>query len=308
MYRSERANGTPSEMAPDDLSRILQQLFDSGVRRFEISGGGEPLEHEAADDLVACIQRFVETHTGIRVGLLTNGMHIPSRGARLLDAFNDYIRVSRYDRLGSQECSGYTGGWRRGIKELLAAKRRRQTPGAKIGMKYLLTPDNAGEFVSMVREDLADEDLLSMDHYRFRSDRRTDPATITRIEQQLYYLLDEMGLITMSDRISLSLPHFAYPRNFHCWISPMNVVIAPDQDVYLCCNYTRHRNHKCLGNLAQTPFVDLWDSQRHKELRRILTKAHCEWQGYCNCRYAEIQNMFERIAFVVGAEKANGAV
>jgi len=106
-----------------------------------------------------------------------------------------------------------------------------------------------------------------------------------------------MGLTSQGTKVSLSLPNLVYPRNFRCWISPMQVVIAPNSDVYLCCNYTRHPDDKCLGNIrAGSSFEDLWNSSKHKSLRRQLTRAHCDHDEYCNCRYAEIQSMFEKFA------------
>lgn len=299
MYRSARSEALPVDMEPDDLMHVLGELYHLGVRCFELSGGGEPLEHGRTEEILAGVAQWRAACADAEVGLLTNGLGIDRHLPVLLDAFNDYVRISRFER--SEDPNGAElSKWRANVSLLLAEKRKRPAAATKIGLKYLLTQENQDRFVDIVRDDLADDHLRCVDHLRFRSSRRVDPETITRVEQQLFYALESLRMIEPSDRVSLSLPNLDYPRNFRCWISPMNVVISPEREVYVCCNYLRDPDAKCIGTLEYASFEELWRSPRHREVRKALTGTHCAHQDYCNCRYAEIQLAFEQIALTVG--------
>ena len=218
----------------------------------------------------------------------------------MLSIFNDYIRASRYERIEGIGKEREIAIWKEGIKNLLSVKRNDSSINTKVGIKYLLTPNNRDHFIEIVKADLGDNDLSNVDHVRFRADRRMDKATITLIEQQIYYTIKYTRSMISPDVISLALSNYVYPRNFRCWISPMNVVIAPDGAVYLCCNYLYDKSRKCIGNVSTNNFVDIWNSPRHQEIRRNIRRINCDRDEYCNCRYAEIQEKYERIALTAG--------
>ncbi|CAG0936433.1 hypothetical protein TFLX_05306 [Thermoflexales bacterium] len=299
-FQHERSADDTEEMILDTFKDILLQLIDFGVRRFEISGGGEPLEHQRIDSFMACLDDIRESYDDIKLGLLTNGRHLnkyPSE--RILSIFNDYVRINRYENLEQRNKGIELTRWKQNIQALLTCKRNHPTIETKIGIKYLLTLKNKDYFVEMVQEDLRDMALSGIEHFRFRSERRVDSETIAKVEQQVYNILTSAKLPDFQHTVSLSLPNVGYPRNFRCWVSPMHVVIAPNGEVYLCPNYLYDKNNKCLGNIQNQEFKNIWRAFHHKELRERLNRANCDRDEYCNCRYAEVQNIFDRIALTI---------
>ena len=75
----------------DTLARLLEELVGQGVRRIELGGGGEPLEHPMIRQV---LERFREQ--GFRFGLITNGWRL-TEFPELVDSIiecADWVRFS----------------------------------------------------------------------------------------------------------------------------------------------------------------------------------------------------------------------
>ena len=304
MYKPARKKGDSKEknmeLEVETFDKILSDLISFGVNRIELSGGGEPLEHSNFDKMLEIIERERNNNDEIKFGLLTNGLMIDRFDPeRMIYAFNDYIRISRCQEVNfsSQQTDLKTfTKWKNNIKSLLKEKRKNISNNTKIGIKYLLTNTNYDEFVKFINDDLKDNELCEVDHLRFRSTRNVDLANLSRVEQEVFYILEEAKLATNHpERISLSLGKVTYSKNFKCWISPMNVVIDPVGDVFICCNYLYDRSSKCIGNILTDNFDSIWHSQKHKKIRSNIRRENCDRENYCNCRYAELQNQLESL-------------
>jgi len=66
----------------------------------------------------------------------------------------------------------------------------------KIGIKYLLTNSNYNEFTKFIEDDLKDNDLSEVDHFRFRSTRNVEMEKLAKIEQEVFYIVEESKLAT----------------------------------------------------------------------------------------------------------------
>lgn len=293
MFHNEQQTSDGKEMSPDAFDKTLDEVLRYGIKYIEITGGGEPLEHSQVGSLLEVVRDKKQKYPNARFGLLTNGMQINGTASILLDTFDDYIRISRCEV--AEKAPGFSR-WRENVLSLIREKGRRNKAFPHIGVKYLLSPQNISRFKLLVEEHLRDDDLCSIDHWRFRSDRRVNSNTSAKIEQQVYHLLSSIGFPNTNTVVSLSMHKLYYPKNFKCWISPMHTVIDPERDVYLCCNFAHDKGKKRLGSLNRTTFQELWHSDRHKQLRKTVEKTHCARDDYSNCRYAELQNIFEEIA------------
>ena len=314
MFQAARTNPAPVEMEFQTFKDLLEQLIAFKVKYFELSGGGEPLEHSEINKIINYLEEIRKNNSDLNLGLLTNGRHLGEYDPkRILSIFNDYIRISRYENLEKPENEGELIIWKRNINALIAYKRIHPEIKTQIGIKYLLTKKNKGRFVKMVQDDLNSMDRSGVQHFRFRSDRKVAEKEkksndtkktkdiITKIEQQVYYILESAGLTDDPDSVSFSLSNVTYPINFRCWVSPMNVVIDPIGEVYICPNYLHDPSKKSLGIINnKKDFKSIWQDNHHKELRKKLRRANCKNNNYSNCRYAEIQNLFEQIALTVG--------
>jgi len=296
-FRQARESTKVDEMDLEKFQRVILELIDLGVHQIEISGGGEPLEHPQANDLMSCLLKIRQEKPSIKMGLITNGLHLQNYQPKMgLKIFNEYIRLSRCEKIEKKNSQAWTS-WKNTIRALLEYKTRNPEIQTKLGIKYLLTPENKDKFVEMVEGDLDDNDISNLDYFRFTSDRRIDSNIAANIEQQIFYKIKSAQLPGINQSISLSLQKFVYPRNHRCWISPISVVIAPNFDVYMCCNYYPFdKRFKCLGNLITQDFNTIWKSDHHIQLRRKITRDNCNRECYCNCRFAEIQELSERFA------------
>lgn len=288
------------EMEIETIEKIISDLISFGVNRIELSGGGEPLEHSNFDQILHIIERARNENDEIKFGLLTNGLRIDRFDPqKMVYAFNDYIRISRCQEVNfdSQQTESKTFvKWKNNIKSLLNEKRTNLSNNTKIGIKYLLTNSNYNEFTKFISDDLKDNELCELNHFRFRSTRNVELANLAKVEQEVFYILEEAKLATNHpERISLALGKVSYSRNFRCWISPMNVVIDPDGNVFICCNYLYDRNSKCIGNIHLDNIETIWHSQKHKKIRSNIRRENCDRENYCNCRYAELQSQFESL-------------
>jgi len=151
--------------------------------------------------------------------------------------FNEYIRFSRFEKIENKNITEWSL-WRDNIKTLLDYKTRNPDVRTKLGIKYLLIPENKDIFVEMVDGDLKDNDISDLDYFRFTSDRRIDTKIAIGIEQQIFYKIKSARLPDVNQNVSLSLQKLSYPRNHRCRLSPISVVIAPNFDVYMCCNFS----------------------------------------------------------------------
>ena len=304
MYKPARIRADSEEKNKEldiqTIEKIISDLISFGVNRIELSGGGEPSEHSSFDKILQIIESVRAKNDEIKFGLLTNGLRIDRFDPkRMLYAFNDYIRISRCQEVNfdSQQPDKVTFvKWKNNIKSLLNQKRTNLSNNTKIGIKYLLTNSNFNDFTKFISDDLKDSELCEVDHFRFRSTRNIDSANLAKIEQEVFYIIEKAKLATNHpERISLSLGKVSYQKNFKCWISPMNVVIDPAGDVFICCNYLYDRNSKCIGNIHTDTIDSIWHSQKHKEIRSNIRRENCDRDKYCNCRYAELQSQLESL-------------
>lgn len=288
------------EMSLKNFEDTIVSLINFGVRRIEISGGGEPLDHCNISGILEILAKRIEETPDLKIGLLTNGININKiDNNKLLKAFNDYIRISRFEAItlcGEGHSNNLLATWRQTIKNIMKEKRMITNNKTKIGIKYLLTKSNLEFFVDSVKSDINDRELLEVQHFRFRSSRDVPSDRVAQIEKEIYHVLEKVGLPSDDPmRVSLSLGHVLYPRNFRCWISPMNVVVVPGGDLYMCCNFAYDVNAKCIGNILKEDFKTIWESERHRSNREKIRRSQCDREGYCNCRYAELQSQLERI-------------
>lgn len=308
MYKDKKGNVS---MKATDFRKVVAQLIESGITRIELSGGGEPLESPDLDGILTVIRQMRSDHPKVRFGLLTNGIFLEKTFRKhkdLLHLFNDYIRVSRLieddiDEKNSAFQKKYQH-WLKGVKMLLQKKEENNDKGnaTKIGIKYLLSSQNKGSFVEVVKNDL-DSFLCEFDHARFKSERTVSSDDIYPIEQQIYRLLrySEKMKSGFETKVALSLPNIYYPQNFKCWISPIHVVIDPKGDTYICCNYVLDPAKAKIGNVLRESFKDIWGSERHVEARHNLSKEICSCSNRCsNCRFAELQFGYEHIISTLG--------
>lgn len=307
MFKLKRNNNRAKSLLDMELNtfqKILDEIKLNKINYIEISGGGEPFEHPKFKDFLKLLAQLRAENTNIKIGILTNGLHLNDyEPDMLLFIFNDYIRISRYEKIllnkENQDYSKENADWEQNILALLKQKRNNNVD-TKIGIKYLLNKKNYQDFVSLVQNDFNKEIYRSFDHYRFRAERRIDNSEITKIEHDIYYSIQKHKIPNIDEKLSISLTNYVYPTSFKCWISPMSCVFDPSGSLNICCNYVHDEQSKVIGNINNDSFSNLWNNNKHNNLRKKLERNNCDKPIYTNCRFAEIQDILDNFSASIG--------
>jgi len=124
----------------------------------------------------------------------------------------------------------------------------------------LLTNSNQSSFVQNTFRLLADNAYRGIDHWRFRSGRGVDDGIVPEIEQAIYHQPFRDQASPMEKYLAGAL-RTQYPRNFKCWISPMQTTIAPDGSVYVSATSGGIRTLATLETSTREDFASLWNHQ-----------------------------------------------
>ena len=137
----------PGELSHDEAMSVLDDLSDFGIPALILSGG-EPL---ARFDFFSLAERARELNFR-HLSLSTNGTRLTGANARrVADLGFDYVGIS-LDGIGA------TNDWFRGVNgafaDALAGVRACKALGVKVGLRFTITEDNAGQLPEML--DLCD--------------------------------------------------------------------------------------------------------------------------------------------------------
>jgi len=308
MFKSKRMKNKEDgflDMEIETFQKILNEIKINNINNIEISGGGEPFEHPKFNELLKLLWQLRVENSNIKIGILTNGLHLNDYSPQiLLYVFNDYIRISRYEKiLSDTDYTAYSkenAAWEQNISSLFEYKKNDSKVDTKIGIKYLLNKKNYQDIVSLVQNDFKKDLYRSFDHYRFRAERRIDNSEITVIEHDIYYSIQKYNIPNIDKKLSISLTNYIYPTSFKCWISPVSCVFDPTGSLIMCCNYIHDEQSKVIGNINNESFIDLWNNIRHNNLRKNLERHNCDKLIYANCRFAEVQDILDHFSTSIG--------
>lgn len=289
MYRNlrDRLRGDRLSLPFPALSAAMDSLYQMGVRSFEISGGGEPSDYDDFPTLVAKAVTMTDLPDVARFGLITNGARLLDHGSTVDSVVSHfaYVRFSLTERAENMASDDF-----RRLDNTIhdVARRKRQLNGrATIGLKALLRPGNADALLQVL-ERLIDP-LGGIAHFRIRAARDVvDSDEVDTFEDRLANIIEERQC---ADRVSLDLQRTVYHRNATCWVSPLQVVVAPEA-VYACVNYAFDMDQRRI--CAPNDIGTAWGSASHVELIRNLATRRCANDDYCNCRLFSYQAEFEK--------------
>lgn len=282
-YAEQNGGASPPSLSKSELTRVLEQLIDFGVRAVEFCGGGEPLLHP---DIEEAVQQLC-AH-GVSVGVLTNGTALPPARAHLLTRLCSYIRVSveagcaeTFHRV-KRPCND-AFGFEHVIKNLsnLVQARRVQNSPCQVSYKFAVDRNNCQDLEAAVQ--LAAK--LGVDSIQFKCIRNVSSELSDDEKQRLDQHLTELRHHYPSVRILGSL--LPYRLSVPCWLSPLNVVIDPVGDVFLCCYYRHRMEQHRYGNLLKQDLRDVWYSDRHREQMQAIREDECRRYDCRFMRYAE---------------------
>lgn len=234
-----------------EVQDYVQQLWDAGAKAVIFTGGGDPLVHRDAVDLMA----FAKT-LGLDVGLITNGLALTAKKSHRLVQICTWIRVSldaggpaMYKLTHGVDC--FVSILDR-VGELVAAKKATGST-CTIGLGYLTGPATLSGMETFLQHATA----LGVDYAQFRPFH----GDLTDIRPAFEALQKRYPVATASLQ---KYAHFADAdkRPYgECHGRHFTTVIGADANVYVCC-HMRGNPKYALGNLREHTFAEIW-ARRH---------------------------------------------
>jgi hypothetical protein len=291
-------------MSIELFKSILQQARDIGVTCLELTGGGEPLEHPKA---VQLLQLAGEARSAtLRVGVLTNASRIaaPRHDAVLEGLMSvDYVRLGWTEQHDADPASSQP----QFVSSLLALGERRaqRRSTVRIGVKLLLTEKNLGQVVNMADALLRIETRAGdpiVDHVKVKSIRgkpgvEPSAASIRAFEHAMVALKSRAG--TRAADVQIDVKSARVDGAYRCWISPIMTVIDAYGVAYLCCNFYERPEASKLGSLGpsgERRLMDFWGGPQHlRAIRDLHVDSVCNSALGCHCRLVHYQRHVEPI-------------
>jgi radical SAM protein with 4Fe4S-binding SPASM domain len=262
------------EMSWDMLESVVDQAGTFGIESIELCGGGEPTLHPDFETLCDFI-----AHRGLKLGVLTNGWGLVHRAniTPLLAECASYVRISLDAATYSTYAKvkrlkpDYFGVLTEAVRRLSVTK----TDSCKVSGKFLLTPDNYREVVSMARMARG----LGLDSAQFKEVRGTQELSHEQhdIARGLLALAREevKGIQIIGD-----LRHPVMREK--CRLCQLHTMVDADGSVYLCCYFRHRRDRHRIGSLRDDALRDIWGGQQHKAAMRGIRPKEC---NVFDCRF-----------------------
>jgi len=262
----------------DTLMRLLEELAEHGVKRIELGGGGEPLEHPMIQQVV---EQFRDR--GFRFGLITNGWRLTER-PELIEPITDcadWIRFSVdgfsddvYRAVHGRPYVSYQA-LRATIAKLVGLVKGLSGTMAvpKVGIKLILQRPNKHQLITAVDEAVA----LGVDYLQFKwlenhqwsipSEER--PESCTALGARLEQVSDDSLIVDV-------LPGYeARLVRERCVMSLLHPLIDWDGTIYFCAFFHHRKDTHSIGNITAQRFFDCWNSQWHRDRRKCIEPAQC---------------------------------
>lgn len=267
------------------INQFYEDIYNLGVRGVTIAGGGEPTT------LSRNYYKGLFENNSIRLFWHTNGILI-DKYIEELSKNTDFISFSvlshrpDFYHLITGETSDIQFH-----KILENIKLFSESPILKqvaIQVKLLVTR----EIVPYLQEYYSFFHNLGLKLIKFSVVKNFE------IEQQVELAKDEQKIVsdwmTSIPGIDLSLSQkIVYGRSIYgyvpekCWVSELGLyaTLEPDGRIFPCSQWSSD-NTVCLGNINDAPFIEIWNSERRKQVKRLLNlriqKNIC---NYSLCRH-----------------------
>jgi len=268
------------------VKKLVDELVSLGTESIEFSGGGESTLHPD----FCSMAKYVKSK-GVSVGVLTNGTVLNKGYLEKSDCqigTFSYIRTS----LDYSNPKSYLAG--KGVdlfetvvgnaKSLIDMRGIELCP--KIGFKFLLNTKNISEMADMVSL----SESVGVDYAQFKFEHSSGNMVDDR--QTRYADMQVRALRKKADIPVYGILKRA-PCNVRCFMSPIHAVVDCFGNVYTCCHFSDERG--LIGNAFEEGFVNLWFSEKHREVMNKLSPGMCERESGGGCRWFGYNEIMDRV-------------
>ena len=219
---------------------------------------------------------------------------------QIVETFS-YVRLSYSDTIRKEEKKMHR--FESNLRTLLRERGGRPRP--RIGVKLLLTKENAREIDRIAKEFLELEERgHRLDHIKIRAARAPGDTGLQPSEEEAIDAQYRLALLRddwmargnpAAEDMQIDTKLRYVSDNFRCWVSPVMVVIDPEANVYPCYNFVDMRADWRIGNLDQQQFADFWGTPKHRGVvKNLKSGSVCNSPHGCNCRLIAYQRVLER--------------
>ena len=294
----ELRNERLDEMSPGEIERFARQT--TGFSPSFFLGGGEPFMRRDLEDVVGVLKRL-----GLRVGVVTNGLLVtPERGETMKRLGLDSMLISLHGpRAVHDEITGVPGAFDRAIENIRAFCRPpRRT---RVMLNFVMSKTNIAhvrDLIELGRE--AGVDRVRVEHMLFMTGedqaihdawcQERVPDERERAVLRVSTYVCEPGVVSgfaddlprVLDGLKRDYGDFVFikpnldPGEMTAWYQPgyqaqrrclfvwRSLFVKPDGDVIPCQHYADMK----LGNVRREPLLAIWNSERYRRLRRMVSR------------------------------------
>jgi len=269
----------------EEAKMIIDQLVEAKIRGLTFTGGGEPLCNIHTIDAVVYAKK-----KGLDVAFITNCSLMNEEKARALVSSCVWIRSSL--DAATPETFKITHGknnteFNKIIKgmQTLVEERDKLKAECTIGVGYL----TSDETVSEMEQAAILCKSLGVDYLQYRpmqihhggefSYHWTEVNRI--IEKCLQHSNDSFKVLFSKHKYEM-MQKKNYGRNYgKCYGHQFATVISASGDMYICCHLRGYEKYK-LGNIKKQSFLEIWNSERRKNVYENIDFKDCIPLCRCN--------------------------
>ena len=277
------------------LLELGNEFIESGVNAVILIGGGEPLAHPKIGDFINLLGE-----NNVHVGITTNGTFIH----RYLDAI---ARYSQWTRISMDAATQELFDILRPAKQKKSKFQRvidniemlAKVKQGKLGYSYLIQTEADGAGIVSNVHEIYDAAVLARElgcdyfevkpTYQFREDvphalMKHDEAPMARAREEIERLGEletDSFKVLKAINLEYSLSGLDTPQlkdYKHCPSTHLRTTITPS-GAYVC-PYWRGKQPMKIGDVNETSFSDMWNSEQRREAMQQLDAArdcnfHC---------------------------------
>ncbi len=257
-------------MAKEDHLKVMEDLYSMGVQAFDFAGGGEPL----CIPYIMDIWQWCVDHK-CAFGLITNGLGLNDENIAFLQDHATYVRVS----LEAATSEGYarykqssTTVWFDVLKRVRQLTKPLPSQRCQVGIKFAVGKSLRGPGHYEMGQRLGHS--LNVDNVQFKS-LRHEPEELSREGK-----IEEANFLHSICKGDSLIRHWILPTKEEqvpqCDLNPLHVAVDHNGDIYLCCYYYYRGEEHRIGNMLDTPIIELWGTKEHASKIVSIDREQCK--------------------------------
>ena len=284
-------------ISPSRILKLIDEVGEIGTRAISFTGSGEPLLYPSVEDVIAKVH-----DKGIVTGITSNmGMKISDSLLKRI-ADSTWVRWSMnggskdtYMRVNKPRGRSGEYAFERACENIIRLKTLRgESKKPSITASVVLYGHTRKDIIDAVQLAMS----LGIDGISFRPDMASASTRYngTRPDKGLTEFLKKIKNEYETSKFKVHINEERYgdtscinDEETVCHISNHSTMIAANGDIYPCC-YTHGRSRYRLGNINDTPFADLWFSEKRMENYKKLIVNRC-----LPCPYGPVNKVLKEL-------------